>query len=69
MTHLENHMLEEIEFWERFISEWDSNLKGPLPRKALELLAFAEQKMDWYIACSEASVPTESRLRKNIFNS
>jgi hypothetical protein len=58
MTELQEHLLEEIEFWEKFIEGWNTDSKGPLPEKARDSLIYAQYKMDRYLTATDASVQT-----------
>ncbi len=61
MTELEESLLEEIEFWERFIREWKTDSKGPLPIKARESLSYAEHKMDLILIAENESSSTRGQ--------
>ena len=63
MKELEEHLLEEIEFWERFVSEWNTERKGPLPKKARDSLAYAQYKMDRYLTELELTRSTTERTQ------
>jgi|GEM_PF-2458009 len=67
MTELEENLLEEIEFWERFIREWKTDSKGPLPIKARESLSYAEHKMDLILTAENESSSTrgQSTIMRN----
>ena len=58
MTELEESLLEEIDFWEQFINEWNTEDKGPLPIKARDSLTYAQHKMDQYLTAIDESVGT-----------
>jgi len=64
MTALEERLLEEIEFWKRFISDWNTDRKGPLPRKVHDALVFAELKMNRYLDGLSETADSAEQLKK-----
>jgi hypothetical protein len=45
MLSLEEKLQDEIEFWRWFITEREKKGTQPVPRKARDALAYAEQKL------------------------
>lgn len=56
MKGLKDQLLEEVEFWEQFVNEWNTDGKGPVPIKARDSLTYAHYKMNRYLAVMEESV-------------
>ena len=45
MAQSESNLYEEVEFWRRFVADWQRERSEPVPQKLHDLLAHAERKL------------------------
>ena len=45
----ELHLREEVDFWRRFLHDWERDRTEPVPQKLRDLLDYAEWKLMCYV--------------------